>query len=162
MAIGLKNESDSAELRREASLKLAILARHLRSHFDSNVSQMGVTRSQWTAIAAIARHPGVTQRIIAGFLEVSEVSAGRLIDRLCADGLVVRRPKDEDKRAHAVYLSEAGVALTSRLGEIARANEAAAFAGLGDADIASLVATLDMIEGNLVRDRARGGQQREA
>ena len=137
------------DLRRNVSLKLSIIARQLRSHFDQSVVRLGVTRSQWTAIAVLARHPGVTQRTIANLLEVTEVSAGRLIDRLCADGLAERRPKDDDRRAHAVFLTEAGEGITSKLGEIARANEDVAFAGVDMDDLERLNALLDTISENI-------------
>jgi len=142
---------DPTDLRRNASMKLSIIARQLRKHFDQSVALVGVTRSQWTVIAVTARHPGATQRMIANALEITEVSAGRLIDRLCADGLLERRPKDDDRRAHAVFLTEAGKAITSRLGEIARENEDVAFAGFKDEDLARLNALLDAISENVCK-----------
>ncbi|RJF91205.1 MarR family winged helix-turn-helix transcriptional regulator [Sphingomonas cavernae] len=142
---------DPTDLRRNASMKLSIIARQLRTHFDQSVARLGVTRSQWTVIAVTARHPGVTQRTIAKALEISEASAGRLIDRLCADGLLERRAKDDDRRAHAVFLTEAGQAITSRLGEIARANEDVAFKGFNEDDLARLNALLDAISENVGR-----------
>ncbi|MBB5686730.1 MarR family winged helix-turn-helix transcriptional regulator [Sphingobium boeckii] len=140
---------EPTDLRRNASLKLSIIARQLRAHFDQSVVRLGVTRSQWTAIAVVARHPGITQRSIADFLEVTEVSAGRLIDRLCADGLAERRPKDDDRRAHTVFLTEAGQGITVQLGAIARSNEDIAFAGVGMDDLERLNALLDTISENI-------------
>lgn len=73
-------------LRRNISLKLAIIARQMRAHFDEAVAELGVTRSQWTVIVVVSRKPGVTQRAVADALEISEASAGRLIDRLVKKG----------------------------------------------------------------------------
>lgn len=147
---------EPTDLRRSASLKLTVIARQLRMHFDQSVARLGVTRSQWTVIAVAARNPGVTQRTIANALEISEASAGRLIDRLCADGLLERRAKDDDRRAHAVFLTEAGKSITSKLGVIARINEEAAFAGFREDDLKRLNALLDALSENL------GKSQREA
>ena len=69
--------------------------------FDREVAGLHVTRSQWTMIAVVARSPGATQRTIAEALEMSEASAGRLIDRLCADGLLERHERYDDRRARA-------------------------------------------------------------
>ncbi|WP_336968645.1 MarR family winged helix-turn-helix transcriptional regulator [Sphingobium aromaticiconvertens] len=140
---------EPVDLMRNASMKLAIIARQLRSHFDQSVVRLGVTRSQWTVIAAVARYPGATQRMVADMLEITEVSAGRLIDRLCADGLVERRPRDDDRRAHAVFLTDAGQSITSKLSAIARANEEVAFAGFEIEDMARLNVLLDMISDNI-------------
>ncbi|OAN59454.1 MULTISPECIES: MarR family winged helix-turn-helix transcriptional regulator [unclassified Sphingobium] len=140
---------DPTALMRNASLKLTVIARQLRAHFDQSVVRLGVTRSQWTVIAAVARYPGSTQRTIATMLEIAEASAGRLIDRLCADGLLERRPKDDDRRAHAVYLTDAGQAITSKLAAIARANEEVAFAGFDGDDLRRFNALLDTISENI-------------
>jgi MarR family transcriptional regulator, transcriptional regulator for hemolysin len=145
-----------ADLRRSASLKLAMISRQLRVHFDCSVARLGVTRSQWTAIAAIARNPGASQRIIASMLEMSEASAGRLIDRLCADGLATRSARADDRRANSVCLTEAGESLASRLGEIACENEAAAFSGLRSDDLCRLISSLDTITANVFKSRPNG------
>lgn len=141
-------ENPTASMR-NASLKLTVIARQLRAHFDQSVVRLGVTRSQWTVVAVVARHPGATQRSIADMLEIAEASAGRLIDRLCADGLLERRPKDDDRRAHAVFLTERGQTITAQLAGIARENEQVAFAGFDHGDLDRLNALLDMISGNI-------------
>ena len=79
----------ASDLKRSIGLRLTVLARLLRNRFDREVSSLHVTRAQWTMIAAVARSPGASQRSIAEALEMSEASAGRLIDRLCAEGLLV-------------------------------------------------------------------------
>lgn len=145
-----------ADQMRNASLKLTIIARQLRAHFDQSVVRLGVTRSQWTVIAAVARYPGATQRTIANLLEIAEASAGRQIDRMCADGLLERRPKDDDRRAHAVFLSEAGQKITSTLAGIARANEEIAFAGFNPDDLERFNAMLDMISENIGKTAPAG------
>lgn len=149
---------DPTNLRRNASMKLSIIARQLRAHFDQTVVRLGVTRSQWTVIAVAARHPGVTQRTIANALEMSEASAGRLIDRLCADGLVERRPKDDDRRAYAIFLTEAGEAITSRLAAIARANEEIAFAGFDEDDLKRLNELLDALSENISKPQREASE----
>ncbi|AOF94787.1 hypothetical protein IL54_3317 [Sphingobium sp. ba1] len=142
---------DPTALKRNASLKLTVIARQLRAHFDQSVVRLGVTRSQWTVIAVVARHPGATQRTIANMLEIAEASAGRLIDRLCADGLLERRAKDDDRRAHAVFLTEAGQTITTQLAGIARANEDVAFARFDVDDLNRLNMLLDMISENIAK-----------
>jgi len=138
-------------LMRNATMKLTIIARQLRAHFDQSVVRLGVTRSQWTVIAAVARYPGTTQRHIANLLEMAEASAGRLIDRLCADGLLERRQKDDDRRAHAVFLTERGQAITMQLSGIAQENEEVAFAGFSAEDLKRLNSLLDTISENIVK-----------
>ena len=130
-------------------MKLAIIARQMRKAFDSDVDAMGITRSQWTLIIAVARHPGATQRVIAEALEMTEAAAGRLIDRLCSEGLLERRAKPDDRRAHCVYLTPRAEPLLVKLGEFGQRNEERAFAGFSDSELARLAGLLQRVQLNI-------------
>jgi MarR family transcriptional regulator, transcriptional regulator for hemolysin len=130
-------------------LRLAVVARLLRQDFDRHASDIGVTRSQWAMIVVVARHPGATQRTIAELMEMSEASAGRLIDRLCADGLLERRARDDDRRARAVYVTPAAEPLLARLSELAQAGEERVFRGFDRAELDALRGYLDRINANI-------------
>ena len=99
--------------------------------------------------AVVARHPGATQRMIAEALEMSEASAGRLIDRLCADGLLERRDRDDDRRARAVYLTPAAEPLLAKLADIARSTEERMFNGFSNEELEKLQEFADRIYANL-------------
>jgi MarR family transcriptional regulator for hemolysin len=144
--------SDSAhEARRHIGLRFTIIARMLRNNFDRQVVALSVTRSQWAMIAVVSRVPGATQRTIAEALEMSEASAGRLIDRLCADGLLERRDRHDDRRARAVYLTPAAEPLLEKLASIARASEARMFKGFSEDELESLGGLLNRIYDNVSR-----------
>ena len=136
-------------LKREIGLRLNVLARRLRNRFDRQVSDLNVTRSQWTMIVVVARNPGATQRVIAEALEMSEASAGRLIDRLCADGLLERQERYDDRRARAVYLTKAAEPLLAKLAEIALAGEKTLFRGFLPDELETLSSYLDRIYQNI-------------
>jgi MarR family transcriptional regulator for hemolysin len=102
-------------------------------------------------IAIVSRHPGSTQRTIAEALEMSEASAGRLIDRLCADGLLERRDRRDDRRARAVYLTEKAGPLLARLGTIASESEQRMFAGFEEEEIEQLLNYMQRIYDNVSR-----------
>lgn len=82
-------------------------------------------------------------------LQVTEVTAGRMIDRLCEDGLLERRQNPQDRRGYCVYLTPAAKPMLDQLSEAAAAYEAAAFAGMNDDDLARLDELLDMIVRNI-------------
>lgn len=146
-------DKDAPVDRRSISLKLTVLTRQMRMSFDQSVAGIGITRSQWTLIAVIARRPAATQREIAEILEMSEASAGRLIDRLCADGLLERRPKEDDRRAYCIHLTEAAGAIQEKISLVATEHEKVAFAGFGDDDLKKLDAYLSMIAANIAGSR---------
>jgi DNA-binding MarR family transcriptional regulator len=135
--------------RRAIALKLTVIARQMRLSFDQRVERGGLTRAKWTLIAAVARNPGVTQRTIAEALEVREITAGRLIDRLCDEGYLKRRENPNDRRAYCVYLTPAAQPLLDKLDEIAKSREAEIFVGFEADDLEKLDRLLDTIARNL-------------
>lgn len=145
-----ENETEGLNsLRRDISMRVHILARLMRSAFDRQISELGMTRSQWSVIASVARRPGATQRQIAEILEMSEASAGRLIDRLVADGMLERRARDDDRRARAVFLTPNADPLLKKISELAKAPEERMFRGLSDAEIEQLSELLGRIYANI-------------
>jgi len=136
-------------MKRTISLRISVLARNLRNYFDRQVAALGVTRSQWAMIAVVATNPGATQRMIADALEMSEASAGRLVDRLCTEGLLTRRSREDDRRAKAIYISEAAEPLMDKLTVIARDSEDRMFKGFSDAEIETLHTLLEKVYANL-------------
>jgi MarR family transcriptional regulator for hemolysin len=139
--------------KRSVALKLTVIARRLRVTFDQRAEQSGLTRAQWTLIATVARNPGATQRLIAEALEVREITAGRLVDRLCKEGYLKREENPSDRRAHNVYLTRASQPLLDKLDALAKIHEAAIFAGFEARDVEKLDAYLDVIARNLSNDR---------
>jgi MarR family transcriptional regulator for hemolysin len=135
--------------KRSVALKVTVIARQLRVTFDQSAEQSGLTRAQWTMIATVARNPGATQRIIAEALEVREITAGRLVDRLCKEGYLRRQENPGDRRAYCVYLTRAAQPLLDKLDELAKIHEAAIFAGFEARDVERLDAYLDVIARNL-------------
>ena len=106
-------------------------------------------------IAAVARNPGATQRSIASILEVREVTAGRLIDRLCADGYLERRENPSDRRAYCVYLTPASQPMLDLLSQVANEHEGHIFAGFTAEELAQLDALLDKVASNLSAEGKR-------
>jgi len=135
--------------KRAVGLKLTVVARQLRQGFDQSVERSGLTRAKWTLIAAVAQRPGATQRILAELLQVREITVGRLIDRLCAEGYLKRRPHPTDGRAYCVHLAPPAQPVLDTLNELARAHEAVVFAGFNDDDLEKLHALLDALERNM-------------
>jgi MarR family transcriptional regulator for hemolysin len=143
------------------AIKLTVISRQLRLRFDQSVERSGLTRAKWTLIAAVARHPGATQCVIADALEVREITAGRLIDRLCEEGYLQRRENPKDRRAYCVDLTPAAQPLLNKLEELARIHEKEIFATLDAQDLMKLGQLLDAISHNLSAARSRHNEQKK-
>jgi DNA-binding MarR family transcriptional regulator len=136
-------------------MKLAIVTRQLRAKFDQKVEQAGVTQARWIMIAEIANAPGATQRVIANKLGVTEVTAGRLIDQLCADGYLERRENPDDRRAYCVSLGPASESVIDQLRQIAEVFEQEVFAGFTSDDLEKFDSLLEMLASNAADGRDR-------
>lgn len=139
--------------KRSISLKMTVLTRQMHKSFDQSVISIGVTRSQWTMIAVIARRPAATQREIAEILEMSEAAAGRLVDRLVADGLLERRQKEDDRRAYCIHLTESASGILDKISAVASEHEKVVFAGFNEDDLKKFDAYLSMIAANIAGSR---------
>lgn len=139
----------STNKRRNIGLRFTVLARLLRNAFDRQVASLNVTRSQWAMIAVVSRYPGSTQRRIAETLEMSEASAGRLIDRLCSEGLLERRAREDDRRARAVFITDAAAPLLDQLSSIAEGFEQKMFKGFSEDELDQFKELLDRVHDNV-------------
>jgi MarR family transcriptional regulator for hemolysin len=147
--VGRQVITKTSNRKRSIAVKLWGVARQLRQSFHEAVERSGVTRAQWTLIAAVASRPGATQRVLAELLQVREITVGRLITRLCAEGYLTRRSHPKDGRAYCVYITPAARPLLDTLDELAKVHEAALFAGFNEDELARLSELLDSMEHNL-------------
>jgi DNA-binding MarR family transcriptional regulator len=74
--------------------------------------EFGVTLPKFDVMAALARkEAGMTMTEVSRFLMVSNGNVTALIDRLVAEGLVVRMANERDRRATFVRLTRKGLRL---------------------------------------------------
>jgi DNA-binding MarR family transcriptional regulator len=87
----------------------------LRVGFDTTLPKFDV-------MAALDRRPaGMTMTELSRFLMVSNGNVTGIIDRLVAEGMVMRRPHEEDRRAIFVHLTPKGA---RQFAAMAKAHEA--------------------------------------
>jgi MarR family transcriptional regulator, transcriptional regulator for hemolysin len=90
---------------RNVGVVISDIARLMRTEFDRRAKRLGLTRPQWLLLSRLHRHPGLSQSELATMLEVEKATAGRMIDRLEANGWVKRRSEPGDRRVKRVYLT---------------------------------------------------------
>ena len=129
---------------------IADVARLLRTAFDRRVRRLGITRAQWLVLTRLHRHPGASQSELADMMEVERASAGRMIDRLEANGWVERRAQDGDRRVKRVYLTAEAERVHRRIWRVAEETVEDALADLSAREAAQLRALLTRVKRNLV------------
>jgi len=83
------------------------VARTMRTRADQRARARGMTRAQWVILARLERQPGLTQNEMAAIVEVEPITIARLVDRLEARGLVVRKADPRDRRVWRLHLTAA-------------------------------------------------------
>ena len=140
---------------RTTGVRIAYIARMMRTRFDQRAKTLGLTRAQWRTIATIRRHEGCTQREIAEKLEVGSVTVGRIVERLEQAGWIERRPDAADRRAYRLYMNPASQPMLEQLTALGADEERQALEGIAEPDRALLASLLDRIIDNLA-DRSAG------
>ncbi|MET0377207.1 MAG: MarR family transcriptional regulator [Rhizorhabdus sp.] len=128
---------------------MSLIARLQRTRFDARARSLGITLAQWRAIFAISCEEGTSQRGIAQMIEVSDVTTGRLIDRLVDNGWAERRADPNDRRSHRVYLTRLAGPMLDELAALARDEDSIALAGISAEERAIVASVLDRVVANL-------------
>lgn len=130
---------------------VADVARLMRTVFDRRARALGLTRSQWLALTRLDRRPGASQSDLAEMLEIEKASAGRLIDRLEANGWVERRDDPMDRRVNRIFLTGQAERILSEIWPISQALVADATSGLSSAEHRQLADLLSRTKGTLLQ-----------
>lgn len=126
------------------------VARLLRTEFDRRVRRLGITRAQWLVLTRLHRRPGASLSELAEMMEVEKATAGRMIDRLVANGWVERRTARDDRRVKRVYLTEDAERVHKRIWRVAEETVDAALSDLSARESKLLMGLLQRIKTTLV------------
>ena len=126
------------------------VARLLRTEFDRRVRRLGITRAQWLVLTRLHRRPGASLSELAEMMEVEKATAGRMIDRLVANGWVERRTARDDRRVKRVYLTDDAERVHKRIWRVAEQTVDSALADLSARESKLLMNLLQRIKSTLV------------
>jgi MarR family transcriptional regulator for hemolysin len=128
---------------------LADLQRAVRAYADQRAARYGITRSQWGVLVKLHREEGLQQAKLAKLLDIQPITLTRLVDKLCAAGLVERRADANDRRANRLYLTPAARPLMTKLRALREEINQTALAHLSPDQADAFVAQLDQIKANV-------------
>jgi MarR family transcriptional regulator for hemolysin len=134
---------------RQMAFLLSDLARLLKTHVDQQARRYGMTRAQWQVLSRLERCEGLKQAELAEMLDLQPITLTRLVDRLCDNGLIVRRPDPADRRAKRLFLTEQARPLMDRLAVLGEEIMAEVLAGIDKADVALVLEKLGRAKDNL-------------
>jgi DNA-binding MarR family transcriptional regulator len=128
------------------------VARLLRRNFNRGVQALGLTQTQWRAIAQLSRNEGINQVTLADILEIQPISLARLLDRMQASGLIERRPDPRDRRAVQLYLTAEAEPILAALRAQAAETHRQALGDMGGEGHDQLIEALRTLKRNLLTE----------
>jgi MarR family transcriptional regulator for hemolysin len=134
---------------REFAFLVNDVGRLLRTYADQQARKFGMTRAQWAVLARLEYAEGLKQAELAELLDLQPITLTRLVDRLCANGLIERRADPADRRAKRLYLTARARPLMNRLADLGEDMMATVLEGFDAAKIEAMTANLSGVRANL-------------
>jgi len=136
---------------REILFTISDVGRLLRTYADQKARHFGQTRAQWAVLLRLERREGLKQSDLADDLDIQPITLTRLVDRLCDNGLIERRPDPNDRRAKRLYLTPAARPLLDRISAQVEELAETVLAGVDAKATATLLTQLGLARENLRR-----------
>lgn len=127
------------------------VARLLGKRFEQRAKNLGLTRSQWQALAYLANNEGIHQAGLAEILEIEPITLVRILDKLAERGLIERRQHPTDRRAWLLYLRDEARPLMVDMRALGDLTRGEALSDVAPEDIDRLHDTLTIMKTNLVK-----------
>ena len=132
------------------------VARLMRKRFEQKARGLGLTRSQCSVLAHLARHEGIQQGGLAEILEIEPITLTRILDRLEQAELVERRAHPTDRRIRLLHLTPKAHPLLGEIFSIGAATREEALEGVAEAQRDQLFAILSAMKANLLAKATTG------
>lgn len=149
--LGISPVNDPRQTQERAiTARLLRVARLYRKAADRALAAYGLSEAQAIPVLHIARcGGGVRQHHLAEEMGIQGPSLVRLLDQLCAQGLVERRDDRQDRRAKTLHLTAAGEALAARVETVLQTWRGQLMAPLSDDALNDLLGALGALEKGL-------------
>jgi MarR family transcriptional regulator for hemolysin len=134
---------------REILFMISDVGRLLRTYADQKARLHGMTRAQWAVLLRLERLEGLKQSDLAEDLDIQPITLTRLVDRLCDNGLIERRPDPNDRRAKRLYLTPAARPLLDRIAAQVEELAETVLAGIEPAAVGVMLTQLGLTRDNL-------------
>ncbi len=121
-----------------AAFLLAQVGAYAARTFDERLGELELTPPQVGLLRAIAMQPGRSQQALAEQLGTPATRLVALLDALERRGAIERRRNPDDRRLHALHLTEAGQELMRSVGVVAMAHGADLTSALDESERAQL------------------------
>ncbi|MBS9405143.1 transcriptional regulator SlyA [Halomonas sp. TRM85114] len=136
-------------MQQNIGFQLSRVPRLWRAVIDHRLAPLGLTQTRWITLYHLWRlGDGQPQCDLARVIGVEAPSLVRTLDQLADQGLIERRPCEQDRRTKRVYLTQQATPLIERIDDVVTQARHEMLAGLSDSEVEQLSALLARIEDN--------------
>jgi DNA-binding MarR family transcriptional regulator len=125
-----------------ASFLLSQLGAYSAHEFGKRLAPLGIRPGHFGLLMHLSRGDGQSQQRLADAVGIHRNVMVGLVDELEDRGLIERRRRPADRRAHAIHLTAAAHDLLRRAQRVADEHEAELLAGIGEDDRSYLITLL--------------------
>lgn len=134
---------------------LALTAKAVRARFEAELAADGASLATYVVLHDAVAATGLSQRELAERIGLEGPTLTRHLDRMEAEGLIVRRRDPHDRRVWRIEPTAAGRRLYERLRRTADRLERTLTSGLEAAEIQALRDLLTRLRENMEEEPAR-------
>jgi MarR family transcriptional regulator for hemolysin len=150
---------DEENTRFRFGIRFSLLARRWRQMLDAHLANAGLTDATWIPLVHLEETGGgMTQKALAALVGIEGPSLVRLLDIVCSQGLVERRPDESDGRARLVYLTPAGKRRVAKIRRELALAEERMLKDVSEKDIAIMLKNFERIDQRITQMKEARGQ----
>jgi DNA-binding MarR family transcriptional regulator len=131
---------------------LATTGRWVHERCNEVLSPIGSSMATYLVLKTAREGPGISQRRLAAIIGVEGPTLSHHLDRLEAEGLVIRRRAADDRRVVSVEVTERGQEHFDRALTIMAGHDAELQAQFTDRELATLRRLLGRVRDHLMRE----------
>ena len=132
--------------------RLRRVQNQLSRNFSAVSAGEGLKQGVFSSLAIISANPGLSQNELSHEVGLDKSVTVSMIDEMERNGWAERRRSTEDRRRHALYVTEAGQAKLDHLFTLMEETESAVLHQLTDGEMALLSELLDRMYDAVVRE----------
>jgi DNA-binding MarR family transcriptional regulator len=124
---------------------LAQLGAHAASKFAERLRSLKLAPPHAGILGILSANPAITQQRLAAILGMVPSRLVALLDELETRGLIERRQNPDDRRRHALHLTEKGRSALDKVGRVSREHSQFLLAALSEDEQRQLAAFLQRV-----------------
>ncbi|MYM57305.1 MarR family winged helix-turn-helix transcriptional regulator [Thalassovita mangrovi] len=121
------------------------VARIFARGLAARIKPLGLTTGVFPALLELWEKDGLTQKQLVVRLDIEQATMANTLARMERDGLITRKPDENDRRSQRIWLTDRARGMQGAAIAAAMDENAAALAGLSEAEQRQFVALLQKV-----------------